>query len=72
MLGLAALPALPGHNQALALDGQRTLAQYVHTAWGAVEGYSGGTIYAMANRGMVTFGWAQSAAWFASMVPSSP
>jgi ligand-binding sensor domain-containing protein/signal transduction histidine kinase len=49
VFGLAALLALQGHNRALALDGQRTLAQYVHTSWGAVEGYAGGTIYAIAQ-----------------------
>ena len=49
MLGLAAWFALRGYHQALALDGQRELTQYVHTGWGVDEGYTGGTIYAMAQ-----------------------
>jgi ligand-binding sensor domain-containing protein/signal transduction histidine kinase len=45
--GLATLLVLQGWIRALALDGQRTPTQYVHTAWGINEGYTGGTIYAI-------------------------
>lgn len=34
---------------ALALSPDRGLAQYVHSAWGAEEGYAAGTIYAIAQ-----------------------
>ncbi len=34
-------------NVALALDSNRTMAQYIHEQWGAEKGFLGGTIYAI-------------------------
>lgn len=38
-----------GTRSAAALDGQRSLTQYVHTTWGVDKGYIGGAVYAMAQ-----------------------
>jgi signal transduction histidine kinase/ligand-binding sensor domain-containing protein len=40
---------LPGVRLASALDGKRSLAQYVHNTWGVDKGYIGGAVYAMAK-----------------------
>jgi ligand-binding sensor domain-containing protein/signal transduction histidine kinase len=40
---------LLGVRPASALDGKRSLAQYVHNTWGVDKGYIGGAVYAMAK-----------------------
>ena len=49
LFGLVALLALRCWVPAFALNSKRTIAQYVHTAWGMDKGYIGGTVYTIAQ-----------------------
>lgn len=46
---MAVLLVLQSVWTASALDGKRSLAQYVHNIWGVDKGYIGGAVYAMAQ-----------------------
>jgi signal transduction histidine kinase/ligand-binding sensor domain-containing protein len=48
-LVLAVLLILQSVRPASALDGKRSLAQYVYNIWGVDKGYVGGAVYAMAK-----------------------
>lgn len=48
-MGMVLAVALCACRPAAALNKDRTLAQYVHTLWGADRGYTGGRIYAIAQ-----------------------
>jgi ligand-binding sensor domain-containing protein/signal transduction histidine kinase len=49
LVGMAIVLAFWIRTPASALSGNRALAQYVHTSWGADRGYAGGTVYAIAQ-----------------------
>jgi signal transduction histidine kinase/ligand-binding sensor domain-containing protein len=46
-LGIGAVVACLSVTPAFALSADRTLEQYVHSAWGAEEGYAAGAVYAI-------------------------
>src|ERR1700751_4124840 len=49
IIAIGAVTLLPGPDPALALDPSLDVSQYAHTAWTARDGFSLGTIFAMAQ-----------------------